>query len=787
MAKRLIYVFLFVFLASIQAQASIGEWKKFGVFGNNITNIIDTDSKVYYLSDGWLFYYDKENDETVSLSENGDLNDVAISNIYYSHDKGILFVAYNNSNIDLVYDNGNIFNLPDIYNANITSSKTINDVSFAENGIYVATDFGYVLINDEKREVKESRIYNTKIRSLCVAGKHLILSDNSQLYIEEIGKHYNNLGEVHKTTLNQSGFLTAVDDTKFLLNTGWLFIINVENNTLYGTKTLSSTGVKNLQRTKTGFQFTDNNGVLFRMDENCENKTYITLPSSMKNSRISSYESDGSIWEFNTDGLRHLSLSEDGTETVLMDFYRPNASSVDVPYYLVYNTPLQKLYVMNCGANRYFNSYTRIGAMSSYDGTSWKNEMPDYAPTINSNQDNKKVNGTYSLTFDPEDPNTLYIGTWFEGVYKITDGKIVAKYDWTNSPIEKIVVSGTFTTCTAPNIQFDKNNNLWITQSGNSNNQFAVLPRAKQSKENLTKEDWLTPIVNGVSVNYTGSFLITSKDIKLYSNGIHAEPLVLFYDNSNPQSSNIESKVYTSLTDQDGKQFTWNYINCFAEDQRGKVWMGTSHGVVELTPQNAFNGNNFTINHIKVPRNDGTNLADYLLDNTDVTCIEVDGSDRKWIGTSTSGVLLVSEDGSEIINQFTTDNSPLLSNKVISVKCNPLNNKVYIGTDKGLMEYSSDSEPAAESFSNIYAYPNPVRPEYTGLITIRGLMENSLVKIADSEGNVVRNLQSTGGLTTWDGCDYTGKPVKSGVYFVLASQNENEMSSGATTKILIIR
>lgn len=215
--------------------------------------------------------------------------------------------------------------------------------------------------------------------------------------------------------------------------------------------------------------------------------------------------------------------------------------------------------------------------------------------------------------------------------------------------------------------------------------------------------------------------------------------------------------------------------------------MGTNIGVVELIPHNAFSTDNFTINHIKVPRNDGTNLADYLLDNTDVTCIEVDGSNRKWIGTSSSGVLLVSEDGSEIIEQFTAENSPMLSNKVLSVKCNPLNNKVYIGTDKGLMEYTSDSEPAAESYSDIYAYPNPVRPEFTGNITIRGLMENSLVKIADSEGNVVKSIRSTGGMTTWDGCNSQGEPVKSGVYFVFASQNENETSSGAVTKILIIR
>ena len=443
---------------------------------------------------------------------------------------------------------------------------------------------------------------------------------------------------------------------------------------------------------------------------------------------------------------------------------------------------------MNTASTRYISDYLSRAVLSSYDGVSWKNEMPENAPTLNKQgNDNSHINAPYSLVFDPEDPNTCYIGTWFEGVYKLTNGEVVAKYDWTNSAIDKLEISSNFHICTTPCIRFDKNMNMWVTQSQNEKNYITVLPRVMQSKESLSREDWISPQIPGLTESFRGHFLITSRDIKIHNNGAYAGPLVIFYDDGNPASSNIVSKTFSSLIDQDGKEFTWNYINCFAEDKNGRVWMGTSGGVVSFIPQNALLSEDFTINHIKVPRNDGTNLADYLLDNTDVTCIEVDGSNRKWIGTSKSGVLLVSEDGSEILEQFTVDNSPLLSNCVYSVRCNPTNNKVYIGTDKGLLEYSSDSEPPAESYSEIYAFPNPVRPEYTGDITIRGLMENSLVKIADSEGNVIKSIRSTGGMTTWDGCNSQGEPVKSGVYFVFASQNENESSSGAVTKILIIR
>lgn len=790
MARKIIYLFIFSFLLNLSVFASVGDWHIHGVFGNSPQKVLDTGNKVYYIVDGWLYYYDKENQETICFSESGDMNDVIINNIYYDYEKKRVYVAYSNSNIDIIYDNGEVKNIPDIYNASLSSSKTINHIAFSKYGVYVGTDFGYVVLNDDKNEVKESRIYNTKIRSICVVGDKLLFCDENSLYLEEIGKYYTSLNELHKCTFNQSGNLLPIDEKSLLFDAGWLYKLEiVDNDISYNSlKTISQTGVNSLQPIYSGFQFIDNSGVLKRLDKNGELISTVQMPETMSKSHFSSQETDGSLWELNKKGIRHVELSENGTETVLMDFSRPNVSTVSLPYYLEYNSGLDKLFVMNTASNRYISDYISRAVLSSYDGFTWKNEIPDYAPTYNQQgNDNSLINAPYSLIFDPDDINTYYIGTWFEGVYKITNGEVVAKYDWTNSTMDKVVVSSTFHICTTPCLRFDKNKNLWITQSQNENNYLHVLPRAKQSKENLSKDDWLTPQVPGFTETFRGHFLITSRDIKIHNNGAYAAPLVIFYDDENPASSNILSKTFASLTDQDGKEYTWNYINCLVEDKIGNVWMGTNVGVVSFSPQKALTSNNFTINHIKVPRNDGTNLADYLLDNTDVTCIEVDGSNRKWIGTSSSGVLLVNEDGSEILEQFTVDNSKLLSNCVYSIRCNPSNNKVYIGTDKGLLEYSSDSEPPADSYNEIYAFPNPVRPEFTGEITIRGLMENSLIKIADSEGNVIKSIRSSGGMTTWDGCNSQGDKVKSGVYFVFASQNENESSSGAVTKILIIR
>ena len=146
----------------------------------------------------------------------------------------------------------------------------------------------------------------------------------------------------------------------------------------------------------------------------------------------------------------------------------------------------------------------------------------------------------------------------------------------------------------------------------------------------------------------------------------------------------------------------------------------------------------------------------------------------------------MSQTGDKIIEHFTTTNSLLPTNSVQSVMCDPNSNVVYFGTANGILAYNSTSAPASEDYSEVYAYPNPVRPDYTGWITIKGLMNNSLVKITDAAGNMVAQMRSDGGMAVWDGCNVNGQRVRSGVYFVFASQNANGSSSGAVTKILVV-
>lgn len=254
-------------------------------------------------------------------------------------------------------------------------------------------------------------------------------------------------------------------------------------------------------------------------------------------------------------------------------------------------------------------------------------------------------------------------------------------------------------------------------------------------------------------------------------------------DTSDDRILNVEN-----IYDRDGNRVVIIYVYEFIEDPAtGLVWMSTSDGVFNFDPATAFSGNDFRVNRIKVARNDGTNLADYLLDGVPVHDIAIDGAGRKWFATLGNGVTVTSGDGQTVVATYTTENSYLPSNEVYSVGADPYSNAVWMGTAKGLCKYMSDAVAGAERYDNVVAYPNPVRPDYFGYVTIEGLMDKSLVKIVDASGNLVKELGvSNGGMLTWDVTNMRGERVRTGVYYIAASNAAEGKSDAAVGKILVV-
>lgn len=398
------------------------------------------------------------------------------------------------------------------------------------------------------------------------------------------------------------------------------------------------------------------------------------------------------------------------------------------------------------------------------------------------------VTWNFSMCEDPAEENAYYIGTFFEGLYRIKDGKQTHKYYNDNSPITSIVNGYA---CVALQPLIDRNGNLWVYKSADKSeetvNRIFVLPASKRLSDSQSISDWKGyAIADQTQDNRDALGLVCRQsDCVIFAMGRYSNKLVVFDTMGTPEIGDDLQTVITNYVDQDGKNMDFSHILALCEDARGRIWVGTDDGVFEIPDITGAKSRSVAVNHIKVPRNDGTNLADYLLANQTVSSISCDSSNRKWISTIGSGVYLVSENGDQIIEHHTSDNS-ILPNTVYAVACDPNSNKVYFGTGVGLAEYSSTSSPGRADYDDVYAYPNPVRPDYTGWITVTGLMENSLVKIADSAGNVFHQGRSDGGMFTWDGCNSAGERVKTGVYYVFASQNGDGGASACVTKIMVV-
>ena len=233
----------------------------------------------------------------------------------------------------------------------------------------------------------------------------------------------------------------------------------------------------------------------------------------------------------------------------------------------------------------------------------------------------------------------------------------------------------------------------------------------------------------------------------------------------------------TGITNQDGVNYSPYFINCFTQDLNQQIWVGTEQGLFVIEdPDDFIENDNFTYTQIKIPRNDGTDYADYLLNGVNISAIAIDAANRKWIGTAADGIYLVSADGQEIVQHFTTDNSPLLSNEVLSIAVNPQTGEVMIGTFLGLVSYMSDANTPAPELdkNNVRVYPNPVGPDYNGVITVDGLTQNAEVKSTTVTGQLVYSGHANGGLFTWNGRDKQGRRVSSGVYNIISTNMEGK-------------
>jgi frataxin-like iron-binding protein CyaY len=410
--------------------------------------------------------------------------------------------------------------------------------------------------------------------------------------------------------------------------------------------------------------------------------------------------------------------------------------------------------------------YMTDGVFSSNDGN-WTTHNRSNTPAFDT------VTDFITVKVDPNNPDIAYIGTWGNGVLQFVNNELSTIFDKQNSSLQPWISAQNLTL--AGGLDFDSDHNLWVANSGAGNLISVMKNNGEWLSYNLGGALSGTDVTDLMVDDYNQKWIIKRAD------GF----VIVFNDNNTlDDPSDDQAKVLRSTTGLG--HIPGNKVYSFATDLDGEVWIGSDKGVsVFYSPENIFvPGANYDAQQILVPRNDGSGLADILLETELVTAISVDGANRKWIGTERTGVFLISPDGLEEIYHFTAENSPLLSNQIISIGIDQ-QGEVYIGTANGLISYRGSATPPNLPGSKVYAYPNPVREDYHGDIAIKGLVSDSFIKITDSYGNLVYQTKSEGGQAIWNGKNFDGHDVATGIYMVFAFTVDK--SEKVVTKILVIR
>ena len=383
------------------------------------------------------------------------------------------------------------------------------------------------------------------------------------------------------------------------------------------------------------------------------------------------------------------------------------------------------------------------------------------------------------LAVDPRNANHVFVGGR-TGLYEFLDGQLKAYYNKDNSLLQGAMDRGRElgnNYVLINGLCFDNKGNLWILNSQASRENLLRLSADGQmtsfSKPALMKD--------GVGGSVLTSMVFDNRNNLWFCNDHWGYPALFCYQ---PATDKLLS--FTRFVNEDGSSLDL-VPHSVTPLSNGDVWVTTTIGPLLLSRSAIDNPETAVFTQVKVPRNDGTNLADYLLSDIDVTCMAIDGGGRKWFGTKANGVYLISADNMKQVKHILSSNSPLLSDNILSIAINNATGEVFFGTDKGLCSYMSDATTPSDqpSEDKTYAYPNPVKPGYTGPITIVGLSMNADVKIVTTNGVLVAAGISNGGSFIWDGKDKSGKPVASGVYMVECADEDG--NNGVVCKVAIVR
>ena len=774
--KKLLLLHLFILAtSSLFANKHIDTSEESWTYGNmhlwrahSAYSIIDEvavmKEKVFALSNHSLFAVDKQSEELSYYSRLTGLNGAVISTIGYNPALNLLLVCYENGQIDVINAKDEIENIPDLYLKQANFSKIVNSIYMYENTAYLAMDFGILVLDMKKREIKDTYIIGkdaseVNIKDITILGDSIYAVSPQLLYSAALSDPLSDYAYWQTQSLPNGQEATALSAHKqqlYIIRDAVLWSRNGgqwhKHSTTFAAKDLCQT-----------------NQELFILPKDKDGVAIVGTDLSLQWQEmgiISDIQSDGNSLWFALDKYGLMRGSDRQT-------FLPDGPINNTAYRMRFFG--DRLYIVPGG--RWATQNKTPAEIMFYENDSWVN--------ISHSQINEACNATIldlmNVAQDPKDKDHYFVTSYGSGLLEMYRDEVIKLYTPSNSSLTSAVDKHPELYTRTDGAMFDNQGYLWVLNTSATNNIHIIDANGNTiAKYNLYSDGVRVPL-------YTpGEILVdhrnpTWKWIPLcrYNTG-----LILLQDNGTPTDPMDDKVTYhTEWYDQNGKQVLPESIFSLAQDRDNTMWVGTNKGLFLVPATIDFTTSN-RCERVIIGRNDGTQLGDYLLENEQINIIVVDGGNRKWIGTASSGVFLLSPNGEETIEHFTSENSPLPSNNVLSIAIQESTGEVFFGTGQGLVSYMSDAIEPATDFNEIYAYPNPVHPNYKGLITIRGLMANTQVRIVDANGNLVTNIPSNGGEAIWDMTNAQGDRVATGIYTILC--NTADGSGHGTTKILIM-
>lgn len=779
MARIFFFVFC-VIIFPVFSQVGPRTWQDhLGI--NSCNSVTRNGSTVYASNYNGLIKFDEEELSLQPLNKINGLSDIGIRLLRTNNYNNKVMVIYDNCNIDIIDLNNTISNYPDIKLKSLNGKKIINEVTFDKQFAYLACGFGIIVFDMDKLEVKDTYIIGPNASNLEV--HQLALNDSLIFAATPVGMYRANKSKILNNYKNWRY------DTLYLPKGIYCGVQNVDGNII--SCYCPSTADQSFEGKDSVFTLVNNAWKIYPPLANDKN-TILKLGPSYENYFSIMYPIGLQVRDVHTGTLSQNFSQYNGEFDygTLRDAYIGRNYTGNIAYWTA---------DVRFGLNRFYQYYdpptkiTRSGTNKSTVGNIdiFKGRVAISPSSINSggtgnysteginmlknsdwsylkcyDDDGNVVSDITSVLWDRLDTSKMWICSWYYGVMQYKNNKLIKpSYTPTTQPMPEI--NAREPRCSG--LSMDLSGNLWFTNSDQKNCLSVI--KKNGLYQNLAFD---------VNRNFTRKTFVDKNN---YIWALHERDGGLtVYKNTNfaPPQLGVNYRWLSNTVG--GGDLESNSVYSIAEDQDGKIWIGTAEGIsVIYNPTSLFNGGDFDAQPIKIVQDGNVEL---LLGKETVTAIQVDGANNKWCGTMAGGIYCFSPDGQVQLYHFTKENSPLYSNTIIDINYNDVTGDIFIATEMGLQSFRGIIVAGEKEFKTVYAYPNPVKPNYQGTVLVRGLVDESIVKITDESGNMVWETKSHGGQIEWPITTFANNRVTSGVYIVYAATTTGELK--ALTKILVV-